>query len=143
MKYTDEQKEHIIHCFDSFCKTVIRYKAYNLHDIHKRDNARYISFESIAGGHISECGECDIYPVLQYHFEAFGYVFSVNDSRLGKALAQLDKKKRDIILMYYFGGMNLSQISRELYKAHSSISYIHVCALRQLRRIMEADGEKI
>ena len=142
MKYTDEQKEHIIHCFDSFCKTVIRYKAYSLHDIHKRDNARYISFESIAD-YISEYGECDIYPVLQYHFEAFGYAFSVNDYRLGKALAQLDKKKRDIILMYYFGGMNLSQISRELFKAHSSISYIHVRALRQLRKIMEAGNEKI
>lgn len=45
--------------------------------------------------------------------------------------------------MYYFGGMNLSQISRELYKAHSSVGCIHLRALRQLRKIMEADDENI
>lgn len=32
MEYTDEQKEHILYWFDRFYKTVIRYKAYNLHD---------------------------------------------------------------------------------------------------------------
>ena len=97
MKYTDEQKEHIRHCFDYYCKKTIRYQAINLY----RESSKYaecnVSFEEIWNEYFSECGECDTYPILQYHFEAFGYQFSVNDYKLGKALSQLPKKKRYII----------------------------------------------
>lgn len=62
---------------------------------------RNVSFEDIANDYFSECGECDAYPILQYHFEAFGNIFSINDDRLGKALSKLPKKKRDLILTYY------------------------------------------
>ena len=31
MKYTDEQKEHIRHTFDYYCKKTIRYQAISLY----------------------------------------------------------------------------------------------------------------
>ncbi len=47
MKYTDEQKEHIRHCFDYYCKKTIRYQAINLY----RESSKYaecnVSFEDI------------------------------------------------------------------------------------------------
>ena len=102
MKYTDEQKERIRHCFDSFCKKTIRYQAINLYRENSKYTERNISFEEIPNDYFSECGKCDTYPILQYHFEVFGYIFSVNDYDLGKALLQLFKQKREVILMYYF-----------------------------------------
>lgn len=136
MKYTDEQKERIRHCFDCYCKKTIRYQAINLY----RENAKYaernVSYEKIWNDYFSECGECDTYPILQYHFEAFGYQFSVNDYKLGNALSQLPKKKRDIILMYYFANFKLTEIAKMLNKPHQSISYIHTRTLKKLRKIM-------
>ena len=98
---------------------------------------QYISFEDIPNDYFSEFGECDTYPILQYHFEAFGYQFSVNDYNLGNALSKLPKKKRDIILMYYFANFKLTEIAKMLGKPHQSISYIHVRALGKLRELME------
>ena len=139
MNYTDEQKEHIRHYFDSFCKKTIRYQAINLY----RENGKYaernVSFEEILNEYFLECGKCDTYPILQYHFEAFGYIFSVNDYKLGKALFQLSKHKRDVILMYYFTDYKLKDIAEMIGKAQKNISYIHIRALKNLREIMEDD----
>lgn len=142
MKYTDEQKERIRHCFDSFCKKVIRYQAINLFRESGRYAERNVSFEEILNDYFSECGKCDTYPVLQYHFEAFGYIFSVNDYKLGKALLQLPKKKRDVILMYYFTDYKLKDIAELLGKPQQNISYIHIRALKSLREIMERDKDE-
>lgn len=142
MKYTDEQKEHIRHCFDYYCKKTIRYQAINLY----RESSKYaecnVSFEDIPNDYFSECGECDTYPILQYHFEAFGYQFSVNDYDLGNALSQLPKKRRDVILMYYFANFNLTEIAKMLEKPHQGISYIHIRALQKLREIMEGGKDE-
>lgn len=137
MKYTNEQKEHIRHCFDSYCKKTIRYQAITLYQESAKYAEHNVSFEEILNEYFSECGECDTYPILQYHFEAFGYQFSVNDYNLGKALLQIQKKKRDVILMYYFTNFKLTKIARMLGKPHQNISYIHIRALQKLREIME------
>ena len=138
MNYTDEHKEYIRHTFDSFCKKTIRYQSITLY----RENAKYlernVSFEEILNDYFSECGERDTYPVLQYHFEAFGYRFSVNDYNLGKALLQLPKKKRDVILMYYFADFTLTEVANMLGKPQQNISYIH----KNLREIMEDGGNE-
>lgn len=140
MKYTDEQKEHIRHCFDSFCKKTIRYQAINLYRESDKYSKHHISFEEISNDYFSDCGKCDTYPILQYHFKAFGYIFSVNDYKLGKALLQLSKQKRDVILMYYFTDCRLKDIAELIGKSQKNISYIHIRALKNLREIME-DGE--
>lgn len=121
---------------------MIRYQAINLH----RESGRYaehnVSFDEILNDYFAECGKCDAYSVLQYHFEAFGYIFSVNDYRLGKALLQLSKKKRDVILMYYFTDCKLKDIAELLGKPQKNISYIHIRALKNLREIMERDKDE-
>lgn len=132
MKYTDEQKEHIRHCFDYYCKKTIRYQAITLYRESTKYAERNVSYEKIWNEYFSECGECDTYPILQYHFEAFGYQFSVNDYDLGNALSQLSKKKRDIILMYYFANFKLTEIAKMLNKPHQSISYIHTRTLKKI-----------
>lgn len=142
MNYTDEQKEHIRHCFDSYCKKTIRYQAINLYWESAKYAERNVSFEDIPNDYFLERAECDTSPVLQYHFEAFGYKFSVNDYKLGKALLQLPKKKRDIILMYYLANFTLTEVVRMLGKPHQNISYIHVWALKKLRKIMEGGQDE-
>lgn len=142
MKYTDKQKEHIRHCFDCYCKKTIRYQAISLYQESSRYAERNVSFEDIPNDYFSECGECDTYPILQYHFEAFGYKFSVNDYKLVNALLQLPKKKRDIILMYYFANFTLTKVAGMLGKPHQNISYIHVRTLKKLREIMEGGKDE-
>ena len=96
------------------------YQAINLYRESCKYAERNVSFEEILNDYFSECGECDTYPILQYHFEAFGYQFSVNNCDLGKALSQLQKKKQDILLMYYFTNFKLTKIAGMLGKPHQS-----------------------
>lgn len=77
MKYTDEQKKQIERAFNSFYKTVIRYCAINLYRERNRDIKRYVSLDEIYSEYQEACGEFDTYPILQYHFEAFGNIFSL------------------------------------------------------------------
>lgn len=121
-------------------------RQYGIRQLTYLENGKYaernVSFEEILNDYFSECGECDTYPILQYHFEAFGYHFSVNDYSLGKALLQLPKKKRDVILMYYFSNFKLTEIAKMLGKPHQNISYIHLRALKKLREIMEGGKDE-
>lgn len=107
-----------------------------------RDIKRYVSLDEIYAEYQDECGKCDTYPVLQYHFEAFGNIFSINDCRLGKALSQLSKKKRDVILTYYFTGCTLKSIAEKTGQPRTNISYIHMRALKNLRELMEGGNER-
>lgn len=141
MNYTDEQKKQIERAFNSFCKTVIRYCTINLYRERDRDSKRYVSLDEIYAEFQDECGEYDTYSILQYHFEAFGNIFSIHDDRLGKALSKLPKKKRDVILTYYFTGCTLKSIAEKMGKPPTNISYIHVRTLKKLRELME-DGNK-
>lgn len=142
MNYTDEQKKQIERAFNSFCKTAIRYCAISLYREHGRDIKRYVSFEEIYAEYQDACGECDTYPIFQYHFESFGNIFSINDYRLGKALSELPKKKRDVILTYYFTGCTLKSIAEKIGQPRANISYIHVRALKKLRKLMEGGNER-
>lgn len=66
LKYADEQKEHIRHCFDYYCKKTIRYQAITLYRESAKYAARNVSFEDIPNDYFSECGECDTYPILLF-----------------------------------------------------------------------------
>ena len=142
MKYTEEQKKQIERAFNSFCKTVIRYCAINLYREGDRNRKRYVPLDEIYAEYQDECGECDTYPILQYHFEAFGNLFSIHDDRLGKALSKLPKKKRNVILTYYFTGCTLKSIAEKMGKLRTNISYIHVRTLKKLRELMEGGNER-
>lgn len=142
MNYTDEQKKQIERAFNSFCKTVIRYCAINLYRERYRDIKRYVSLDEIYAEYQDEYGECDTYPILQYHFEVFGNIFSIHDDRLGKALSKLPKKKRDVILTYYFTGCTLKSIAEKIGRPETSISYIHIRTLKKLREFMEGGNER-
>lgn len=56
MKYTDKQKEHIRHTFDSYCKKAIRYRAITLYREIAKYAERNVSFEDIPNDYFSECG---------------------------------------------------------------------------------------
>ena len=141
MNYTEKEKEHLIHSFDLFCKRVIKNKAYEIYNRNKRYNERFVSLDKVYNEYLSECGVLDTYPILQYHFKAFGYVFSVNDYKLGNALLKLEKSKRDIILMYYFTDLNLSDLACFIGYSNRTASYRHIQGLHLLRELMEADNE--
>lgn len=73
-------------------KNVIRYQAVNLYRKITKYEGHNISFENVFAEYHEEYGKCDTYPILQYHFKAFDYIFSVNDFNLGKALWQISNK---------------------------------------------------
>lgn len=137
MKYTIEQKEHITHCFDRFCKTVIRHCAINLYRERDKQIKRNISLDELYAEYSGKCGECDIYPFLQYRFMIFENVFSINDHHLGQAIYKLTERQRNIILLYYFAGYSIKNISEIYGTSHQNISYIHISALKKLRKILE------
>ena len=142
MKYASKEKEHIAHCFDSFCKTVIRHCAMNLYNERDKQIKRNIALDEIYAEYSEQYGKCDIYPILQYQFVIFGNVFIINDYCLGQAISTLTGKQRIIILLYCFAGYSIRNIADMYGTSHQNISYVHITALKKLRELLEADNEK-
>ena len=55
---------------------------------------------------------------------------------------QLSKRKRDVILMYYFTDYKLKDIAVLIGKPQKNISYIHIRALKNLREIIEGGKDE-
>ena len=87
---------------------------------------RNIALDKIYAEYSEQCGEYDIYSILQYQFVILGNVFSVNDYHLGQAISALTDKQRNIILLYYFVGYSIRNIANMYGTSHQNISYIHI-----------------
>lgn len=142
MKYTVEKKKHIRYCFDSFCKKTIRYQAINLYRESSKYAERNVSFEEIPNDYFQSAENAIDTLFYNIILKPLGIFFSVNDYKFGKALLQLSKQKRDVILMYYFTNYKLKDVAELIGKAQRNISYIHIRALKNLRKIMEGGKDE-
>ena len=67
----------------------------------------------------------DTYPSHFHTFEMDGFTVRIENNLLAEALENLDGKKRDVILRYYFLGFDDTEISKILEKGVND-SLIHV-----------------
>ena len=79
----------------------------------------------------------DTYPSHFHTFEMDGFTVRIENSLLAEALENLDGKKRDVILRYYFLGFDDTEISKILEVNRSTIQRRRHAGLEFIKKFME------
>lgn len=82
----------------------------------------------------------DTYPSHFHTFEMDGFTVRIENSLLAEALENLDGKKRDVILRYYFLGFDDTEISKILEVNRSTIQRRRHAGLEFIKKFMEEEA---
>jgi RNA polymerase sigma factor (sigma-70 family) len=140
MMVSSEQKERVIHLFDSYCKTVMRFEARTCYKVIQRRNARAMSLDSLIEiGYFESSGTVggSLTSIEYVDFHIKGHSISLANESLAVALSKLSDEKREIIFLYYFFGFNDREIARKYRCTRNMIRYRRRRALQLLRVEME------
>ena len=125
---------------DCYCKEVIGRAAHNL--VFKQAQYLILHF----GG-----GEID--PSMMMHEDEHDNLYAVKmtvrgkdvfigDERLAKLLPKLQKRKREILLMYYLLDMTLEEIANELGIEYETVKSTKSKAIKELRKGAASESEE-
>ena len=96
----DRHDEHKQHAFDSYCKKVLKYEAYNgYREISRRQKCEAL-FSELSEEELAQLAVYDRYSWEYTAFPVGGAVILIEDDRLAEALNALPQNNRDIFLMY-------------------------------------------
>ena len=118
--------------FDCYCKEVIYRAAHNL----AYKQAQYLIL-NFGGGEIDptamlhEDEHRDLYSVKM---SVRGRDVLIGDERLIKMLPKLQKRKREILLMYYLLDMTLDEIAKELGIEYETVKSTKSKAIKELKK---------
>jgi len=133
-------KERIRQQFDYLCKLVIKGERCSyIKGILKRAE-REIPFSDMPEFELNSLHTTDKYPIENAHYSVMGFNVEVLDDKLAEAIDELSPVKRDVILLYYFVGMNGSEIAEMMGKDRSVVNYHKRNALSILKKSMESRG---
>ena len=82
----------------------------------------------------------DTYPSHFHTFEMDGFTVRIENNLLAEALENLDGKKRDVILRYYFLGFDDTEISKILEVNRSTIQRRRHAGLEFIKKFMEEES---
>ena len=126
-----------MHKSDGYCKLVLRGEKLSYEKEMNQRKHREISISYLTEKELSELSIIDIYKVESEIFHVLDYDIEVKDDLLGKALKFLPRKKRNIILLYFFMDMSDTEIALYMKLAGSTVNYHRVCSIRLLKEIIE------
>ena len=127
--------------FESYCKTCID------NAIAKERKRKYILAQRERS--ISALTDAELYTlskdqpefeeIEEEHEDFFvgGSMFQVRDQRIGRALAYLLPRDREIILLYYFAEMNDDEIAGELRISRATVQRRRTLAKLKLKDLLE------
>ena len=137
MEFTSHDKERIRHQFDTFCKKVLRGEARTIYKQQKRLAAHEISLADFSEDGAYLLSIEDDYIFDSQKFNVLGFDINIKNELLVEALRLLPEQQRDILLLYYFLGMNDREIGELLNVLQRSINYKRTSSLKRLKKIME------
>lgn len=126
--------------FDSFMGTLIKNEGKDARKEIARRAEHEISMSQLGKTALTPISVIDTYNLDSIPLCVRGQVVIVKDSLLGRAIASLAPKYRDVILLAYFIGKNDSQIGVILDLAPNTIRYRRQTSLQRLKDILEVLG---
>lgn len=125
--------------FDSFCKKVLKNHARSYNACLAKYRKRICFIEDI-----SEDAKSLQYFSTPSHedgyvFRVMGIEIAVKNFLLGAALDELEKTRRDIVLLAYCLEMSDQEIAESLQSIRRTITYRRSVALKQLKKILEVE----
>ena len=133
---TQDEKKRIEGQFDAFCKKVMKNALKDCMKRLKLINSREVLISSINTQQMLSLCVNDEYDFSQ-HISAYGYIISIRDEHLEKAILKLEKRCRDVILLRFWENMNDKEISRVTEIPRRTVQYLRHKALKQLRTALD------
>ncbi len=126
--------------FCKFCTRVLRNEARDIQRCNARLRQQEKSLNELTGDEIIKLSVCDNYFNDEHIFNVLDNEIVVMGNELAAAIKKLPQKKRDVILLSYFVGMNDTEIGKELGDMQQTIAKRRTSSLRQLREYLEKEG---
>ena len=130
-------EEYIRHSFDSYCKKIMKYTAFDYHRAIKRRSKREVVFSDMSVRELAELSVTDEYFADEFIFNVLGENISIANAELAKALNALPAERRKIVIMYFFFGMNDREIAEHLNMARRTVAYQRTSTLRKLKDFLQ------
>lgn len=123
--------------FDTLARKVIDCTVKDYEREISRRAKRELTFSDLSEAEINYIGNTDEYSSDFTAFKVLDEMIHVSDDKLCDSLKCLSKRKRDIILMYYFLDMTDEEISNFLQIARSTATRNRVSALNEIKRLIK------
>ena len=137
----DRHYEHKQHAFDSYCKKVLKYEAYNgYREISRRQKYEAL-FSELSEEELAQLAVYDRYSWEYTAFPVGGAVILIEDDRLAEALNALPQDNRDIFLMYWFLDMADREIAEYMNMARRTVNTRRQKAYRLLKELMGGEAD--
>ena len=130
-------EQRIQHTFDSYCKKILKYAMFDYYRAIKRRSKREIVFSDMSVSELAELSVTDEYFTDEYVFNVLGENISIASAELAQALSALPTDRREIIIMYFFFGMNDREIAEQLNMARRTVAYQRTSTLRKLKDFLQ------
>ena len=137
----DRHYEHKQHAFDSYCKKVLKYEAYNgYREISRRQKYEAL-FSELSEEELAQLAVYDRYSWEYTAFPVGGAVILIEDDRLAEALLGLSQEDREIFMMHWFLRMTDAQIARYINMPRRTVNTRRQKAYRLLKELMGGEAD--
>ena len=137
----DRHYEHKQHAFDSYCKKVLKYEAYNgYREISRRQKYEAL-FSELSEEELAQLAVYDRYSWEYTTFPVGGAVILIEDDGLAEALLGLSQEDREIFMMHWFLRMTDAQIAKYMDMPRRTVNTRRHKAYRLLKELMGGEAD--
>ena len=126
--------------FQKFCNTVLHNEACDAHKELHRHKAREITFSDLTLEEARQLHTFDEYFKGETAFERAGK--KITPKLLLEAIRTLPEEKRKAVLLYYFEGLNDTEIGELFNTSRSTIQYRRTSSFELLRKYLEENADE-
>ena len=129
--------------FQKFCNTVLHNEACDAHRELHRHKAREVTFSDLPLDEARQLHTFDEYfkrETAETVFEKAGK--KITPKLLLEAIRTLPEEKRKAVLLYYFEGMNDTEIAELFDTSRSTIQYRRTSSFEKLRKYLEENADE-
>ena len=129
--------------FQKFCNTVLHNEACDTHRELRRHKAKEVTFSDMTLEEARQLHTFDEYfkrEAAETVFEKAGK--KITPKLLLEAIRTLPEEKRKAILLYYFEGMNDTEIAELFNTSRSTIQYRRTSSFEKLRKYLEENADE-
>ncbi len=135
------RREFIKQCaFQKFCNTVLHNEACDAHKELHRHKAKEITFSDLTLEEARQLHTFDEYFKGETAFERAGK--KITPKLLLEAIRTLPEEKRKAVLLYYFEGMNDTEIAELFNTSRSTIQYRRTSSFELLKKYLEENADE-
>ena len=126
--------------FQKFCNTVLHNEACDTHRELRRHKAKEVTFSDMTLDEARQLHTFDEYFKGEIAFERAGK--KITPKLLLEAIRTLPEEKRKAVLLYYFEGMNDTEIAELFDTSRSTIQYRRTSSFELLKKYLEENADE-